>query len=69
MKLIVRELKTFMVTHTTEDGTRISDAQAMKAVGEVTKGEMSPRSAEEVQVADDFKLWKIVAEVQHFVDV
>ena len=70
MRIVVREIRTFLVTHTTEDGTEISGAVAERAVlNDVLKGVGTVHSCEEVQEARDLTLWKVEIEERHIVNV
>jgi hypothetical protein len=70
MKIVVREIRTFLVTRTTEDGTEISDNAATKAVlNGVLEGSGGVWTCKEVEEAPDLTMWKVEVGQKHVVDV
>lgn len=70
MKIVVREIRTFQVTRTTEDGTEISEKVACNAVvNGVLHGTGSVFRCTEVELGNDLVLWEVKAEKRHLVDV
>ena len=70
MRIVAREIRTFLVTQTTEDGTEISESAARDAVmNNILEGKWQIHVSDEVKIAPDLTLWEIKVEKRHILDI